>query len=123
METTISDDIRADAALYPVVRSANEVLLRAMERSRHPPRAVWRLFRDGPHSPIVELELFDPPDSMARQFAVEELADPWELHFKLTRLWGDLIIRAYQASSERMLDALRELRKVEEIREAVLQEN
>jgi hypothetical protein len=121
METTISTEIQADPSLAPVVRAANELLRDSVGRSRNPPRAVWRIVRKDNPSPLIELELFDPPDSLARQFTVEELTDAWELRFKLTGLWGDLIMQAYQASSERLLEALRELRDEEQNREAILQ--
>lgn len=121
MESTISAEIQADPILAPVVRAANELLRDTVGRGRTPPRGVWRLVRKDNPSPLVELELFDPPDSRARQFTVEELTDAWELRFKLTGLWGDLIMQAYQASSERLLEALRELREEEQNREAILQ--
>ena len=121
METTISTEIQADPTLAPVVRTANDLLRDSVGRGRNPPRGVWRLVRKDDPSPLVELELFDSPDSRARQFTVEELTDTWELRFKLTGLWGELIMQAYQASSARLLEALRELREEEQGREAVLQ--
>ena len=121
METTISAEIQSDPTLAPVFRAANEMLRDTVGRARNPPRGVWRLVRKDNPSWLVELELFDPPESFARQFTVEELADAWALRFKLTGLWGDLIMKAYQASSGRLLEALRELREDEQTRESVLQ--
>ena len=121
METTISTEIQTDPTLAPVVRTANDVLRDSVGRARNPPRAVWRLVRKDNPSPLIELELLDPPDSAARQFTVEELTDTWELRFKLTGVWGDLIMKAYQGTTVRLLEALRELREEEQSREAVLQ--
>lgn len=122
METTISDDIRAEATLGPVVRRANDVLVRAVGRAKHPPRAVWRLLPRPSQTPIIELELVDELDSVTRQFLPEELTDEYPLHFKLTELWGDLIRLAFRTSTERMLTALREMRHEEESQERHLQE-
>lgn len=122
METTIADDIRADLGLGEIVRRANDVLLRAVGRAKHPPRAVWRLFRRSGQASVVELELVDEMDSVTRQFLPEELSDEYQLHFKITELWGDLIQLAFRTTTDRILIALREMRVEEEGRERHLQE-
>ncbi|HEX3152442.1 MAG TPA: hypothetical protein VHR66_30490 [Gemmataceae bacterium] len=122
METTIAAEIQSHAVLDSAVRKANEVLLGAIGRAKHPPRAVWRAVDRQGQSPVIELEMIDELDSVTRRFLPEELLDRFELHFKLTELWGDLIQVAFQGSTSRMLIALRELREEEESREVLLQE-
>jgi hypothetical protein len=122
METTVSEEIWSDASLSQIVRRSNDVLVRAMGRSKHPPRAVWRLLPRPGQTPVIQLELVDELDSVTRQFLPEELSDEYSLHFKLTELWGDLIQLAFRTSTERMVSALREMRQDEESRGHHLQE-
>jgi len=121
MESTIAADIQGDSMISPLVRAGDDALKGVMGRAKHPPRAVWRLILRDNRSPLIELELWDQPDSVSRQFAPEELTDRFELHFKLSELWGDLIKLAFQGSIDRMVQALREIREEEALREAQLQ--
>ena len=121
MDVLTSDEAKNDPALAPILAVGNDVLLKQFSRVTSPPRAAWRLVRHDGRSVSIELELIYDQDSVSRQFTPEEFADPRELRWKISSLWGDLIMLAYQNSSERLLTVLRELRKEEERREAQLQ--
>jgi hypothetical protein len=121
MESSISNEISNDSTLFPLVQEANEILKTVFGRAKEPPRVDWRIVPHEPMKPAVELQLSDQTDSVRREFTLNELQDPRELRFILSSLWGDLIISAFNGSSERLLLALRELRKEEESRELQLQ--
>jgi hypothetical protein len=121
MDVYTPDEAKSDPALASALASGNDVLGKQFSRVTHPPRAAWRLVRNEGPTSSIELQLTDADDSVSRQFAADEFADPQELRWKISSLWGDLIMLAFRNSSERMLTALREMRKEEERRESQLQ--
>lgn len=123
METTISPEIQSDTTLAPAVRQADQVLRRLMARVDQPPMATWRpgSVKHSSGLPTAELELLDDADFIAQNFTVDQMSDPRALRTALSALWGELIMQAYGKSTERLLAALRDIRKEEESRELELQ--
>ncbi len=118
MDTAISDDIRSDSKLYPMVRSANDVLQSTVGQAPSPPRAVWRMSNSNGTARQIELELVYHDESITRRFVSDELSDSGELRYRLSRLWENLLIASNGKTTDRLLDIFREWR-----REAELQEN
>jgi hypothetical protein len=119
METRIADEIKQDPVLAPVVERADKVLRELFGGVRQPPIASWQpsTVTQAVPVPSVELELLEHEDYIARDFRVDQLTDERAFRHELVDLWGDLIMQAYGKSNQRLLDALRELRKEEERRE------
>jgi hypothetical protein len=121
METRITEEVKRDPVLAAAVEKADGLLRKLLERARHPPSATWRSSSLKQSVPSVELELLDDGDNIARDFRIDQLNDEREFPFAITNLWGDLIMLAYRRSTERLLDALREMRREEERRELQVQ--
>jgi hypothetical protein len=123
MESQITDEITRDPVLGPAVRRADEVLRDLFGSVRQPPVATWQpsSIKQADSAPSVELDLREHEDCLTRDYRVEELADERAFRHALFDHWGSLIMNAYGKSNQRLLEALRELRKEEERRELQVQ--
>ncbi|MBO0699871.1 MAG: hypothetical protein J2P46_15845 [Zavarzinella sp.] len=121
METRIADEVRRDPVLGPAVERADEVLRELFSKVPQPPSAMWKPTPLSQPTPMVDLELAEHDAYIARAFRVDQLADERAFRYAVLDLWGDSIMDAYHKSNDRLLKALRELRKEEERRELQVQ--
>jgi hypothetical protein len=117
METRIADEIKRDPVLGPVVERADKVLRELFSKVTEPPSATWKQGLLSQPTLTVDLELAVYDAYIARAFRVDQLVDERGFRYAVLNLWGDSIMDAYRKSNERLLEALRELRKDEERRE------
>jgi hypothetical protein len=66
--------------------------------------STWTVVPDERRRPVLRLTLTDLPDSVAAQFATEELEDGERLWSRLNRLWADLL----QKRSHRLIEGLQQ---------------
>ena len=121
METRIADEIKRDPVLGPAVERADKVLKELFSKVSEPPSATWKPTPVSQPAPMVDLELAEHDAFIARAFRVDQLADERAFRYAVLDLWGDSIFDAYRKSNDRLLEALRELRKEEERRELQVQ--
>lgn len=121
METRIADEIKRDPILGPAVDRADRVLRELFSKVTEPPAATWKPVPQAQPTPMVDLELSEHDAYLTRAFRVEQLADERGFRYAVLDQWGDSIMEAYRKSNERLLEALRELRKEEERRELQVQ--
>ena len=121
MKSTISPELRDDPKIGRIVKSADEILQKHLGGATHPPEVVWKKAAANGDEATVELDMHFFDVDSATRFTNAELEDTWELKYRVLDIWGDLIVKSYQKTSNRMLDIFREWRKEleeEEEREA-----
>ncbi len=103
MDVLYTENVRQRPAKYALLQKATVQLEGILGPSQGTVRAEWDCIIDHQHRPLFVLKLRDALGGVIeRPFEPDELTSPFQMAFRLHRLWGDLL----QDQNERHLEAL-----------------
>jgi hypothetical protein len=85
-----------------LVKPATEILEEVVGPSSERVKVEWNRTEDARGRPLYSLRLSDGTDSVSATFAASELRCSTHLHYRMVRLWGDLL----QLRSHKLLEDL-----------------